>query len=197
MNKLTYCFLYIVLRMGMFFYHPIFKVTGRENVPKEGRLVICCNHSGMADPIWLILALRLGHIPRIMAKKEVMKVPVLGPLLAWVGAFGVDRNGTDVAAIKKGLKILKEEEQLLIFPEGTRVKPGQQVEAKRGALMLAAKTDSPVLPVYLTAKRHPFSPMKCVIGTPYRMTFQGPKATEEELEAETRQLMQKIYQLGE
>lgn len=192
-----YRFLFIACRIGLFFFHPVFKVVGRENVPKDTRVVICSNHSGLADPIWLIFALRLGRMPRIMAKKQAMEVPVLGPFLRKIGVFGVDRDGADVNAIKTGIKCLRDEQALLLFPEGTRVRPGKPVEPKRGALMLAARTNSPILPVYLSTKRVPFGPMRCVIGEPYQMEFAGAKATESEIEQATKDLMSKIYELGE
>lgn len=197
MRKFAYKILLPIVRAGLFFYHPGFRVIGRENVPCNGRLVICANHSGLADPIWIVHALHLGHIPRIMAKKEALEMPILGRIFERIGVFGVDREGIDVTAIKKGLKCLKDEEELLIFPEGTRVRNGKIVEPKRGAVMLAARTDSPILPVYLTAQRRPFSKMKCVIGMPYTMEFSGPKPTEAELEHETRRMMERIYKLGE
>ena len=192
-----YKLLYVIVRAAMFLYHPVFRVYGRENVPKEGRLLICPNHSGMADPIWIILALRLGHIPRIMAKKELMKVPLLGWLVQKLGAFGVDRGGNDVSAIKTGLRCLKDEQQLLIFPEGSRVRAGKKVEPKRGVMLLAHRTDTPILPVYLTSKRYPFSPLKCVIGEPFKPDYDCDKPTDQQLEDEVHRLMAQIYEMGE
>lgn len=196
MSGVVYWILYAVVRAAMFLYHPVFRVIGRENIPTGGRLLICPNHSGMADPLWVIFALRLGHVPRIMAKKEVMNVPVLGWLLRKFGVFGVDRGGTDVAAIKTGLRCLKDEQQLLIFPEGTRVRHGNRVQPKRGVMLLANRTDSPILPVYLSVKRYPFGPITCVIGKPYKPDFGGEKPTEEMLELESVQLMDRIYEMG-
>ena len=137
LGGIWYRFLYTVVRAAMFFWHPVFRVIGKENIPESGAYLICPNHRGMADPIWIILAMNPGHIPRIMAKKEVFRVPVLNRFVTWLGAFGVDRQGVDIQAIKTGLRCLKEGQQLMIFPEGTRVKPGMRVEPKRGALMLA------------------------------------------------------------
>ena len=159
--------------------------------------MICANHSGLADPIWLIFGLRLGRMPRIMAKKEALQVPILGKFLKSIGVFGVDRSGADVNAVKTGLKCLRDDQPLLLFPEGTRVRPGKIVEPKRGALMLATRTDSPVLPVYLSTKRFPFGPTRCVIGEPYRPEFAGAKPTDEEMDAAMQDLMARIYRLGE
>ena len=186
-----------VVRVLLFFWHPIFRVIGRENVCKEGRMMICANHTSMSDAIWIYFALRLGHVPRIMAKQEAMRIPFVGWLIKKLGVFGVDRDGADINAIKTGLRCLNNDQQLLVFPEGTRVKPGATVEPKRGAVTLAARTNSPILPVYLSAKRRPFGPLTCVIGEPYYLQFAGKRATDEELKRCSEELMQKIYKLGE
>lgn len=197
LSGVCYKVLYAIVRFAMFFWHPVFHVKGREHVNPAGKMMICANHAGMADPIWVIFALKLGHMPRIMAKKELLKVPVLGWFLQKIGVFGVDRGAADIQAIKTGLRCLREEQQLLVFPEGTRRKAGTDVSPKRGALMMAAKTDTPILPVYLTERRYPFSPMTCIIGEPYRLSFAGDKPSDEELKAETVRLMEKIYAMGE
>ena len=45
-----------IARIGLFFWHPVFHVEGRAHIP-AGSCVFCANHSGMADPIWILLAL--------------------------------------------------------------------------------------------------------------------------------------------
>lgn len=188
-----YCFLYCLVSVGFFLWHPIYRVKGREHVPHDGRLVICANHSGMADPFWVCLALRLGHIPRIMAKKEAMSYPIVGWIMDKLGVFGVDRDAVDVHAVKQGMRALRNEEQLLIFPEGTRVRDRKDSHPKRGAVTLASRTDTPILPVYVTMRRYPWQPVTVVIGEPYRPDFSGRKATDEELEQATAELMDRIY----
>ena len=186
----------VIVRFGMFFWHPVFRVIGRENVPQQGRLMICPNHTGAADPIWVLFALKLDHIPRVMAKKQVMDIPLLGAFLRSFGVIGVDRDQADLHAIKEGLRCLNDDQKLMVFPEGTRVKAGETIKAKRGAVTLAARTDTPILPVYLT-RRKPFSPITCVIGEPYRLAYEGRRATDEELYRFSDELMEKIYRLGE
>lgn len=191
---------YIVLsivRFFLFFWHPVLRVKGRENIPKDGRLMICANHRGAADPIWIVLAMRTDHVPRIMAKKEIMQVPVLGWFLRKFGVFGVDRDNVDVNAIKTGLRCLSQDQQLLVFPEGTRLKPGQRIEPKRGAVTMAARTNTPILPVYISTKRYPFSPITCIFGEPYHLQVEGKRATDEQLQQFSQELMNRIYQLGE
>ena len=190
-----YCFLYCLVSAVFFLWHPVFRVKGRAHVPHGGKLVICANHSGMADPFWIVLALRLGHIPRIMAKKEAMSYPVVGWIMDKLGVFGVDRDVADVHAVKQGMRALRNDEQLLIFPEGTRVRDRKNSCPKRGAVTLASRTDAPVLPVYVSMRRYPWQPVTVVIGEAYQLQFSGPKATDDELEKATAELMNKIYAL--
>ena len=188
----VYKFLLCLVRVFLFFVHPVFRVRGKENIP-EGRAVICCNHSGLADPLWLLFGLWLPQMPVIMAKKEAMDVPVLGAFLRSVKVIGVDRGNSDVNAIKAALKALRANEKMILFPEGTRMKHGKTVQPKTGAAMLASRTDTPLLPVYLTRKRSLFSPMTMVIGKPFYVQTEGAKATAPELHAATDRLMNEIY----
>ena len=192
-----YWIVYILVKTGLFIWHPVFRVVGRENVPKEGKLVVCSNHSGMADPFWVCLSLGLDHLPRIMAKKESLSYPIVGWILRHLHVIGVDREAADVHAIKEGLRALRDEQQLLIFPEGTRVRDRKNSAPKRGALTLAARTNAPILPVYVSMRTAPFQPVTCVIGKPYTLTFAGARATDAELEASTQDLMDRIYALGD
>ena len=199
MKLFLYQFLYWLVRSILFLWHPVLRVTGRENIPQEQNLVICANHRGMADPIWILFAMRCTRgCPRIMAKESVTKIPVLGAVLKYFGIFGVRRGENDIQAIKEALATLKSGQSLLLFPEGTRVKPGCRIPAKSGGVMLAMRTGTPVLPVYLETKRYPFSPMRCVIGSPYDPHAENPRrATPEELHVRTQELMDTIYALGE
>ena len=101
----------------------------------------------------------------------------------------------DISGIKTGIKCLRDEQQLLIFPEGTRVKAGERRPGKRGAVVLAQRTDTPIVPIYLTQKRRPFSKLTCVFGEPYKVEFSSRRPTEAELEAATQDLMDRIYAL--
>jgi len=196
-GSFAYKLLFVVIRIGMFFWHPVFRVVGKENVPAEGKLLICPNHRGMADPIWIVLGMHSSKMPRIMAKKEVMQVPVLKGLLKWLGVFGVDRSGADINAVKTGLKCLKNDQQLMIFPEGTRVKPGAHVEPKGGSILLSVRSGAPILPVYLSVERRPFGPITCVIGEPYMPAPAGTKLTEAEMLEKAKDLMKIVYSLEE
>lgn len=199
MNRVAYKCLYHIVHFAMRLWHPVFRVEGRENIPADGNYLICANHSGLADPLWLLFALKCTEKnPKIMAKDSVLRIPILGIILKKIGVFGVKRGENDISAIKKGLATLKNGENLMLFPEGTRVKPGKVVEAKSGALLLAMRTATPVLPIYLQAQRRPFGPLRCVIGKAYLPQAENlRRPTPEELHSGSKELMQKIYALGE
>lgn len=175
--------------------HPV-KVIGRENIP-EGGAVICPNHTSASDPFFVVYAFGHKHIMRAMAKKEVMKIPVAGWLLGKTGVFGVDRGAADISAVKTALRVLKEGYKLLMFPEGTRVGEGENVEAKTGAAMFAVRTGVPILPVYIPAKKPWFRPTTVVIGTPFVPVVESRKGTSEEFHAIAADLMERIRALGE
>lgn len=183
-------------RFGMFFWHPIFKVQGRENIP-QGGCVICANHSSGSDGPWLVFAIKPKKMMRIMVKEQVMHFPILKYLFQGLNFIGVRRGEGDITAIKKAMKALKDGEQLMIFPEGTRVKDGCRISAKTGAAMLSVRTGTPVLPVYLETKRHFWSRLHAVIGEPYHMVPVGTRVSGEQLQQLTDEMMDKIYALEE
>jgi len=197
LTGIWYWVIYILVRTGLFLWHPVFRVYGRENVPKDGKLIICSNHSGMADPFWVALAVNFDHLPRIMAKKEALSYPIVGSILSAIHVIGVDRDAADVNAIKEALRALREEQQLMIFPEGTRVRERSQSHPKGGAVLLAAKAAAPILPVYISMRTAPFQPVKCVIGEPYVPAYTGKRTSEQQLDEATKDLMDRIYALGE
>jgi len=127
------------------------KLTGTENIPMEGGVIIASNHIAGADPFLLG-----STVPRelwFMAKKELFEVPIQGPLIARVNAFPVDRFGFDIEVIKTSISLLKEGKPLIMFPEGTRSKDGVIREGKIGVGMLARKAGVPIVPTYIENTR--------------------------------------------
>ena len=87
-------------RIGLFFWHPVFHVTGREQIP-AGSCIFCANHSGMADPIWILLALPEKKMIRIMAKQELRRVPFIGWVMEKFRVIFVNRGAHDIAAFSQ------------------------------------------------------------------------------------------------
>lgn len=194
MNKL-YSFAYRLLWVAFKLVHP-WEVVGNCKTP-EGGVLLCGNHTTMSDPLYVALALGRTQQTRVMAKQELMRIPLLGTLLKKLGVIGVDRGKADITAIKAALKALKNGERLLIFPEGTRVEEGAEADAHSGAAMLAVKTNVPILPIYIPRKKNWFRKTTLVFGEPYRPQLAGERATPEDYKRISADLMQRILALGE
>lgn len=122
------------------------KRVGLENLPREGKLVICSNHRSNYDPV--IVGGSLNRDLKYMAKAELFKNPFLSGLIRAFGAFPVNRGRNDTDAIKKAIKILEQDYALLMFPEGHRQKNGDVLQHfKSGAALFSFKTHSDVIPV--------------------------------------------------
>ncbi len=119
------------------------EISGTENIPQNGPVVIASNHLSLLDPpIIGVAATRKIHF---MAKQELF-VPVLGSIYRTLGAFPVRRGAADRNAIKYGIDLLLADKVLAIFPEGTRSKNGQLGKAEPGALMMAGKARAVIVP---------------------------------------------------
>ena len=156
--------LYLVVWPFFNLFHPV-RTVGREHIP-EGAAVICPNHTALSDPFFVAFAFQKKNPLRVMAKIQLMRVPVIGWLLGKAGIFGVDRGHADMHAAKTALRCLKEGHKLLIFP------------------------------MYIPAQKHWFRPTTVVIGEPYYPQIQGRRATAEENQEIAREIMRRIHALG-
>jgi 1-acyl-sn-glycerol-3-phosphate acyltransferase len=149
------------------------RVYGKERVPREGGVVIACNHFSWLDPAALGAA-----CPRTiyyMAKIEAHRVPGLGALIRAFGCFPVRRGESDREAVRTMRQIVREGKALGLFVEGTRQHAGVPGPVQPGAAMVALQEDVPILPVAVhgsqTWKPGNFHPVSLVWGKP--MTFAG------------------------
>ena len=170
-------------------------VRGKEYLTEDA-VVLCPNHSSALDPVLLACAMRYDVPLRIMAKKQLMEIPVLGWFLGKMGAFGVDRGNSDISAIKTSIRCLREGWKLMIFPEGTRVKEGEEAEAKGGAAMIAIRAGVRMQPVYIATEKRMFRKTKIVFGPGYAPVYTGRKGTAEEYQANVDEIMRRIKEMG-
>ena len=197
--RTVYTILWYIIFPFFSLFHPC-RLVGRENLPSDGALY-CANHSGLCDPVCLVVAIGPRRQMRVMAKAEFMRIPVLGWLLKKAGIFAVERGKSDISAIKTAIKYLKGGENVLLFPEGTRIKDGvdkhgHESEAKSGAAMLAVRTGVPIVPVYIPAKKRWFRFTDVVIGEPYVPQVATKNGSAEEYHAIADDLLERIYALG-
>jgi len=123
------------------------RVYGAENVPKDGRLLVVSNHASDFDPPLLSCSVR--RPVSYMAKEELFRIPVLKQAIALYGAYPVKRGSADRTAIRKAMEQLEEGWAVGVFLPGTRTPDGRIPDPKLGAALIAAKTQTPLLPVSL------------------------------------------------
>ena len=176
-----------------------FEVIGRENLKavRDGRAyVIAPNHIANLDPVLIAITIFDWKRLRILAKEELFKNPLAGWFLHCMGAVSIERGKGDTTTVEKLTNECKNGTGIMIFPEGTRVEEGENVDAKAGAAMFATRTGVPIVPMYIPAQKHWFRPTTVVIGEPYYPQIQGRRATAEENQEIAREIMRRIHALG-
>lgn len=149
---------------------------GTENEPESGGLLICANHTSLFDVF--VLGAVLKRPMHFMAKAELFRIPVLRRMVKALGAYPVDRGGSDVSAIKKTLRYLENGDAVGLFPQGHRNKgvyPGD-TEVKPGVGMIAYRSGVQVLPVFISTKNYAMR----LFGR--KDVYVGAPVTREELE---------------
>jgi 1-acyl-sn-glycerol-3-phosphate acyltransferase len=140
--------LYWIVRAS---FVPVFLVyfrmqrIGREHLPRRGPLLLASNHRSFLDPF--LIGTLVRRPVYYMAKRELFTKPLVAWFLSRLGAFPVDRGAGDAEAMETARAILARGDCVVLFPEGTRVRPGPLGAPKRGVGRLALETGAPVAPV--------------------------------------------------
>ena len=175
-----YMFCKILLWIPIMILHPT-KVFGKKNLPK-GKAILSMNHRSNWD--YVLFGINSCTKYRVLAKKELFKNKLFGAILHNFGGVEIEREGNDINAIKKCMKLLKEDKKLLIFPEGTRLKDDSEIlgEVKSGMALIAIKTKTPIVPVWIERRPKLFRRSVYYIGKPFELDqFYGIKLDEQHL----------------
>ena len=184
----------ILLWIPLSIMHPTY-IYGRKNRPK-GKVIISCNHRSNWDIVSYIL--HTSEKVKILAKKELFKNKLFGAILKSFGAIPIDREHNDIGAIKDCMKALKEDKKLFVFPEGTRLKDESLVmgEVKSGMTLIAIKTKTPILPMWVVQKPRLFRKSQYIIGKPFELSdFYGKKLDDETLNKANNIVREKMLEL--
>jgi len=123
-----------------------YKVEGKENIP-DNACIVMCNHQSAFET----LALQLIFVPQVwVLKRELLKIPVYGWGLASMQPIAIDRGSAIKSfrqIVEQGCQRLKENLWVIIFPEGTRVAPGEKGKYLPGGGLLAEKSNANIIPV--------------------------------------------------
>ncbi len=169
------------------------RAVGVENIPLTGPVIIACNHISNLDPP--VMGCFSPRQISYMAKRELFEMPILGPAIAAVGAYPVDRDGSPAAAIKRSVEVLRRGGCIGIFPEGGRNIGGER-EARAGVALLASLGKAPVVPACIVGSDHAgrLGKIKVAFG-PALLLPADRKATREDLAKFTEEVMSAIAAL--
>jgi len=165
-----------------------YEIEGLDGLPDEGAVVLCKHQS-----TWETLMLQIELPPvRWVLKRELLKIPFFGWGLAIQQPIAIDRSSGRKAVtqlVEQGRKLLDNRYWVIVFPEGTRAKPGTENKYKLGGSILAVETGHPVVPIAHNAgeywPRHSFLKwpgcIKVCVGPAIKTN--GKKAAEVNAEA--------------
>lgn len=159
------------------------RILGRENMPGPGGQILAMNHQSYLDPP--IAALATPFPIYFLARKTLLKWPVLGPIFPDLNVIPVDQERPDMGALKSVIRLVRAGNTTLVFPEGARTLDGAMQPAAPGIGLIIAKTLAPVVPMRVfgafeamprEGKRMRMVPITLKIGKP--LSFQESDAPE-------------------
>jgi 1-acyl-sn-glycerol-3-phosphate acyltransferase len=176
------------------------RVSGLENVPREGGFVLAANHLSNLDPWAIGLPLFPWRFLRFMGKSELFFWP-LGPLIEAAGAFKVHRGRADAEAMDTAARLTREGHVVVMFPEGTRREKGLvkkwQPRAHTGAARIALAADVPLIPAAIkgTDRLRKLGPLRVAYGPPVQLDDLREQDPRDAAQAATERLMSEIARL--
>ena len=108
---------------------------GVQHVPRRGGVLLICNHQSYLDLPLIGIGLEHRHF-HSMAASWLFQHPIFRRLIATLNAFPVEQGKGDVRAVRRAIELLKREQLVLIFPEGSRSRDGSVLEFETGLMLL-------------------------------------------------------------
>ncbi len=171
-----------------------FRIVHRERVIQGGPVILAMNHQSFFDPP--LAGNACNRAIYFLAKKSLMKVPILGWLLPKLNVIPVDLGGNDRSALKALIRILRAGDCALVFPEGSRTPDGNLQPALPGVGLVIAKTQAPVVPMRIfgafdawpiDGKIHLWRRITIVVGQPILFTEADVESDAKDLYAQLSQ----------
>lgn len=171
-------FIYWVARIIVEPFYRLFFPTKRYGYKEEkydGSTVIICNHLSNFDSV--TTAITFKNKSYYLCKKELFSNKFFGFFVKAFGGIGINRDKPEFNELKTALKLLKDRKRLIIFPEGTRNKSGEELlEIKGGAGMFAFKAKARIIPMYIDRPNRFLRMNHLYIGKPFTLEeFYGEK----------------------
>lgn len=137
----------------------------RYKINFDGGAILAANHIGFTDPLTISVAFWFRRVFFLVAE-VLMKNRFLAFWLKKAGCIKIDRNSTDIEAVRKSVNVLKNGKLLLIFPQGYIVRDGGINSLKSGAVLMAMQAGVPIIPMYSDKRSHKFGFRRIIIGEP-------------------------------
>ncbi len=187
-----------IIRFILFSYLKIvyrFKINGKQNIPLNGSVIFCANHRSFLDAPLLEVTCKRDDT-RFLAKEELTKNWYLAHLGRIFNVILVKRNAKDLGPMKEGLKTLKQDMALALFPEGTRNGLKKGIKPKTGVAYFALNSDAKVIPVGIKGGEKPFKKAIITYGEPLDIEkYKENKKEKETAEIVTGEIMDNIIKL--
>jgi 1-acyl-sn-glycerol-3-phosphate acyltransferase len=171
------------------------RVYGSERVPRKGGVVLALNHFSWLDPP--VFGKASPRTVRFMAKAELHRVPVAGPLIRSFGTFSVRRGESDREAVRLMRQCVQEGDALGLFAEGTRQRDGIPGEVMPGAAMVALQERVPVVSAAIHGsqfwKPGNYEPVSVAWGRP--LAFDGLPANAKGYREASAEIQREIHGL--
>lgn len=170
------------------------KIVGKENIPKQGQVIICGNHRSFLDPP--LIEVTCGRYVRFLAKEELTENKFLAFLGYIFDAILVKRDSKEIKALKESMQTLKNGDCLAIFPEGTRngIEKGEKV--KDGAAFFAVRSGAPVIPCGIKGGTKENKKVTITYGKPLDFSVYKGSKNKEVLDKITQEIMENILVLA-
>ena len=172
------------------------KVTGLENIPKEGGMIMCSNHIHWTDCLFLAARMPVRRYT-YLAKAEVFSNKLFKLILGekGLGAIPINRGAADLAAIRAALKVVADGHALGIFPQGTRSRDNTPTPMLNGVSMIAMRANVPIIPVYIDGPYRLFRRTDVRIGKPIDISDLGRKFDADTLSEVTKRIETAIWSM--
>ncbi|MGQ9677234.1 MAG: lysophospholipid acyltransferase family protein [Chloroflexota bacterium] len=174
-------------------------VSGIENVPPSGPLIVLSNHLSNVDPP--LVGSLVPRTIRFVAKEELFKIPLFGLAVRGYGALPLRRGAVDRRVLRRALEVLRQGGVVGMFPEGHRSRDCQLQRGQAGATLMALQSGAPLLPVAIVGSRYAVRHLwrrpriDFTIGPVFRLEVSKANPGREELERLTDEMMLHIAEL--
>jgi 1-acyl-sn-glycerol-3-phosphate acyltransferase len=128
------------------------KVSGKENIPKTGGVLLLSNHQSYLDPV--LIGVQLHRPLSYLGKSELFRNPALSWLFRKLNAVSLHQGAGDIHALRETINLLKEGHILTIFPEGSRTQTGEMGPLQPGFALVVRKAGVPIVPVAIEGSFH-------------------------------------------